>query len=93
MKIGQAVEHLRDGDKVARAGWNGTGMYLFLVAGSTFKVNRPPLLDIYPEDTEIDYSPHIDICTKHGSICVWTASQTDLLATDWELTDPCQDSR
>ena len=47
MDFGKAIEALKAGKKVAREGWNGKGMFLFLVPGSTFQVNRPPLLGIY----------------------------------------------
>ena len=63
------------------------GMFLFLVAGSRFKVNRAPLNTIYPEGTEIDYNPHVDIKGVDGKITPWMASQTDLLATDWEIVE------
>lgn len=84
--IGWAVKAMHDGAKVARKGWNGKGMFLFLVPGSTFKVNRAPLLGIYPEGTEINYLPHVDMRTADGKIVPWLCSQTDLLATDWELS-------
>ena len=76
---------LKEGAKVARIGWNGKGMFLFLVPGSTFKVNRPPLLGIYPEGTEINYLPHIDMRTADGKVVPWLASQTDVLAEDWVI--------
>ncbi len=85
MNFGQAVEVLKAGGRVARAGWNGKRMFLFLVPGSTFKVNRAPLLGIYPEGTEINYCPHIDMKTADGRIVPWLASQTDVLAEDWEI--------
>lgn len=69
--------------RAARTGWNGNGMFIFLVPGSTFKVSRPPLLGIYPEGTEINYRSHIDMKTADGSIVPWVASQTDVLAEDW----------
>lgn len=81
--FGDALSMLKAGLKVARAGWNGKGMFLFLVPGSTFKVNRAPLLGIYPEGTEINYCPHIDMKTADGKIVPWLASQTDVLADDW----------
>ena len=81
--IGWAVKEMHLGAKVARAGWNGKGMFLFLVPGSRFTVNRPPLLGIYPPGTEIDYSAHVDMRTADGKIVPWLCSQTDLLATDW----------
>ena len=87
MPFGLAVEALRKGLKVARAGWNGKGMFLFLVPGSTFKVNRPPLLGIYPEGHEVNYCPHIDMKTADEKVVPWLASQTDVLAEDWCLVD------
>ena len=85
--FGKAVKLLKEGNKVARIGWNGKNMFLFLVPGSTFKVSRPPLLGIYEEGTEINYNPHIDMKTADGSIVPWLASQTDVLAEDWVLVD------
>jgi len=85
--FGDAVHLLKAGHKVARKGWNGKGMFLFLVDGSTFKVNRPPLLGIYEEGTEINYLPHIDMKTADGSVVPWLASQTDLLTNDWEIVE------
>lgn len=85
--IGWAVRAMRAGERVCRHGWNGKGMFLFLVPGSQFKVNRPPLLYIYPEGTEINYHAHVDLRTATGEIIPWNCSQADLLADDWELAD------
>ena len=87
MDFGAALQALKNGQKVAREGWNGKGMFLFLVPGSVFKVNRPPLLGIYPEGTEINYRPHIDMKTVDGEIVPWVASQTDVLAEDWVIVE------
>lgn len=81
----RALDEIKSGKKVARAGWNGKNMFIFLVNGSTFKVNRPPLNVLYPEGTEITYCPHIDMRTADGSIVPWLAAQTDLLANDWGI--------
>jgi len=83
----RALNALRAGKKVAREGWNGKGMFLFLVPGSTFKVSRPPLLGIYPEGAEINYCPHIDMKTADGKVVPWLASQTDVLAEDWKTVE------
>lgn len=82
-----ALRAIKEGHKVARIGWNGKGMFLFLVPGSTFKVNRPPLLGIYPEGTEINYRPHVDMRDAEGKIVPWLASQTDILAEDWVILE------
>lgn len=83
----RALEEIKAGHKVARSGWNGKNMFLFLVPGSTFKVNRPPLLGIYPEGTEINYHAHVDLRTATGEIIPWNCSQADLLAEDWDLAE------
>lgn len=85
MNFGDALLALKAGKRVARAGWNGKGMFLFLVPGSTFQVNRAPLLGIYPEGTVINYHPHIDMKTAQDTVVPWLASQTDVLAEDWEV--------
>lgn len=85
MDFGSALQHLRIGAKIKRRGWNGKGYFLFLVAGSEFDVNRPPLLGIFPQGTRVTYHPHIDVHNPDGSIGVWTPNQTDVLADDWEF--------
>lgn len=85
LSFGDAIAALKRGEKVARDGWNGKGMFLFLVQGSTFKVSRAPLLGIYPEGTEVQYHAHIDMKTAQGYVVPWLASQADMLAEDWSI--------
>ena len=85
MTFGLAIEVLKAGKRVARAGWNGKGMFIFLVPGSTFTVNREPLLSILGEGKEVKYHGHIDMKTADGMIVPWLASQTDILADDWTV--------
>ena len=87
MTFGLAIEALKMGKKVARAGWNGKGMFIFLIPGSTFKVNRPPLLGIYPEGTTIGYRPHIDMKHANGDIGTWDCAIGDILGEDWQVVE------
>lgn len=87
MTFGDALVMLKAGKKVCRSGWNGKGMFLFLVPGSTFNVNRPPLLGIYPEGTQINYHAHVDMKTAQGDVVPWLCSQTDMLAEDWMVLE------
>ena len=80
MNFGKALEALKEGKKVARKGWNGKGMFLFLVFPEKIITNA---------DVEI-HSAHESIAmrTVDSSIVVgWLASQTDMLAEDWEIID------
>lgn len=85
MNFSDALHHIKEGTRVSRTGWNGKNMFIFLVHGSVFKVNRMPLLGIYPEGTEIKYHGHIDMKTADGMIVPWLCSQTDMLADDWDI--------
>ncbi len=83
ISFSSALDHLKGGRKIHRTGWNGKGMFLFLVEGYTFTVDSPALLEIFPEDAEINYRPYIGMKTSQGDIVPWVASQSDLLTDDW----------
>lgn len=85
MTFEQALYQLKNGKRIFRTGWNGKDMFIFLVPGSTFIVNRAPLLGIYPAGTEINYHSHIDMRTATEHIVPWVASHSDLLSNDWEV--------
>jgi hypothetical protein len=87
LDFSEALAGLKTGYLLARAGWNGKGMFIYLVEGSNFTVNRAPLLGIFPEGTPIQYRAHIDMRTADGSCVPWLASQTDLLADDWMVVE------
>lgn len=85
MNFGDALIEMRFDKKVRRDGWDRS-KFIFLVPGSNFKVNRPPLLGIYPGGTEIEYLPHIDMRRDDDkTVEVWTAPHVDMLADDWSI--------
>lgn len=97
MNFGEALEALKAGKKVARAGWNGKGMYLYLVHGySVDKENLRNEASIHlPADDGAmhgtgvaNFLSHIDMRTATGDVCIgWLASQTDMLAEDWLVVE------
>ena len=72
MNLGEAIEALKSGKNVARAGWNGKGMHL--------ELQRP---DEHSKMT----LPYIFMYTAQGDNVPWLASQTDMLAEDWIIVD------
>lgn len=66
--FGWALEKLREGKSVYREGWNGKGQRLEL-----------QVPDAHSKMT----LPYIFIHTVDKQRVPWLASQTDLLATDW----------
>lgn len=84
MNFGEVIEGLKHGRRYEREGWNGRGMFIFLVPGSVFSVNREPLLSILGEGAGVEYHAHIDMKTAQGYVVPWVASQADVLAEDWQ---------
>lgn len=76
--FGAALAFMQKGDAVARAGWNGTGMFLFHASGG--EAHNHNLID---GKTSFSLEPFIVMCTAQGAYIPWLASQADMLATDW----------
>lgn len=78
----KALKALRKGARIARAGWNGKGMYLvhFSPVGHGMEMLR--VLDI-DGGTEYPLLPFILMKTADDCYVPWLASQTDMLEDDW----------
>lgn len=88
MYFSEALAEIKAGKRLQRRGWNGNGMFVFLVSGSNFTVNREPLLSILGEGCEVTYRPHIDLFAADGTIGVWQPSMGDVMAEDWQIVEP-----
>ncbi len=80
MNFSEALSHLKQGDKVARNGWNGTGMWLIHIAGEAV---AQAIADRYGDGNAIPVLEAIYMKTATGELVPWLASQTDVLAEDW----------
>lgn len=87
MNFGEALEKLKAGEKVCRAGWNGKGMWLCymppvviaegIVNGRTKK---------FVPTGDLNVGGYIVMWTAQGVWQPgWLASQADMLAEDWEV--------
>lgn len=80
MNFGQAIEAMKQGKKVARIGWNGKGMYLYLADGE--------LLTEAIGDDSFPFTDSIVMKTADNKYCIgWHASQADMLAEDWMIVE------
>ena len=98
LSFGEALEYLKNECRIARAGWNGKGMFIYLNKGSTTSLPSREttiegisdhLFELGDDDT-VTRLPNINMRAASGStVTGWLASQTDILAEDWEiLADP-----
>ena len=86
MDIGEAVRAAKDGARVTRDGWNGTGLWVVYQAGypDGIPINRNTASATgIPEGTVCTFAPYLMMRTADGSFVPWLASQGDLLASDW----------
>lgn len=74
----EALNMIKGNQRVRRAGWNGKGMWLMLVEFDGYMVDS-----LLPDGTPL--LSWIGMFTADKSFVPWFASQTDLLAEDWEL--------
>lgn len=76
MTFSDALDNIKDGNKVARTGWNGKGLWLEIqLPDEHSKMTLPYIFMSYPQDAQ----------NTPGARVPWLASQTDLLAEDWIL--------
>lgn len=83
MTFGDAIEALKDGDRVARKGWNGKDMYVFLAHEADFVTDA----DISAFD-QLEVEVHDMLVMKTAQDTFqpgWLASQADMLAEDWYI--------
>lgn len=84
MTFGLAVEAMKKGKTITRAGWNGKGMFLFVIQGSNdiAKLHGYGFGEMLNEPT---FRDAIFMKTVDNQLVPWTASQTDILANDWSI--------
>ncbi len=83
MNFGHALELLKRGEKVARKGWNEEGKFIFIASEFEF-VTKADMEAFQKSGVNVDDT--ICMLNAQGDCVVgWLASQTDLLAEDWEL--------
>lgn len=86
LTFGMAIEALKLGERVARAGWNGKGMFLFLIQGSNdiAKLHGYGFGELVGEPA---FRDAIFMKTVDNQLVPWTASQADCLAEDWQIVE------
>ena len=99
--FGEAIKYLKRGSKVARKGWNGKGMFIFMRPEDSLPtnmiVNQVKSLPEsfkrwvannhgYSETDRIKFTAYLCMKAADGTVVNgWLASQTDMLANDWMI--------
>ena len=85
MTFGDALVALKQGQRVARKGWNGKEMYVFLAYEADFVTDA----DISAFDQlEVEVGDMLVMKTAQNTFQPgWLASQADMLAEDWHIVE------
>lgn len=100
LSFGEAIRRLKDGFRLRRAGWNGKGMCIWLNKGSADRHRRHDAIEEGEgliggvslkhfetgDDNTVTRMPNLNMQAADGAtVTGWLASQTDILAEDWEV--------
>lgn len=92
LSFGQAIEVARSGGMIARSGWNGKGMFVFMQVPSEISFDVIPKMTSLPQKVKDEfasrklnlfYSNQFAIVHSDNRINGWTPSPSDSLAEDW----------
>ena len=92
LTFGDAIKALKEGKKVARDGWNGKNMWLWLKPATTIKSEwcKDPMLKEIVDANNGEAEALGTICMKTADnkiLTGWLASQTDMLSEDWKIVE------
>lgn len=103
MSFGHAIAALKAGEMVARSGWNGKGLFVFMQVPSEIGKDIVPKMQSLPqvvkdkfqqrfddENEQIDaiyYNNQLALVGPSNLITGWSPSTSDALADDWYIVE------
>lgn len=89
MDFSHALVAVKAGAKITRSGWNGKGQYVVRQKGypDGIAINKNTAEATGGVEGAICvFRPYLMFCAADESFVPWVATQSDLLAEDWEWT-------
>ena len=82
MNFGEALENLKQGEKVARVGWNGKNMFLFLIKPVEIEYKK----ELQKQYENCEHLEVVALKTANNKILIgWTPDGIEMLAEDWGI--------
>lgn len=95
MSFGDAIEVLKQGGAIRRAGWNGKGLFVVKQIPAHITEDIIPKMQSLPQSAKdiimsrenkvIDYTSQMLIINPDGRADSWVPSVSDVFAEDWEI--------
>jgi len=83
MDFGEAIRHAKAGGKIARIGWNGAGMYAYIVPAGLYNAVTQAARDQFGD--MVPYRAYWALKTAQNDVATWAPSGSDSLAEDWMI--------
>jgi Protein of unknown function (DUF2829). len=80
-----ALLHLKGGAKIARAGWNGKGMFVYMVPANSYPAQTGVAKDHFGDGAMVPYKAYMALKGTDDTVSTWAPSAGDTLAEDWEI--------
>lgn len=87
MTFGHALEALKQGKCVARTGWNGKGMFAYLVPANSYPAQTGAAKAHFGEGGMVPYNAYLALKGADDTVSTWAPSGSDALAEDWLIVE------
>lgn len=85
MNFGLALEALKQGRRVVRKGWNGVGMFVYLVPASSYPAQTGAAIAHFGHGAMVPYNAYFALKGADNTVSTWAPSGSDALAEDWAV--------
>lgn len=87
MDFGLALQYLKQGHKIQRAGWNGKGLWVYMVTDKDFADYGTPLFRIGSPLYNYNLQDFMVIKYTNNTLSTWVPSIGDVMAVDWQVLE------
>ena len=85
LSFGHALVALEQGQRVARAGWNGKGMFVYMVPANAYPAQTGAAKAHYGATGLVPYAAYLALKGVNDVVSTWVPSINDCLAKDWVM--------
>lgn len=83
--FGAALNALKAGARIARTGWNGKGMFVYLVPAASYPAQTGAAKAHFGDGSLVPYNAYLAIKNIDETVSTWVPSVNDVLADDWSI--------
>lgn len=87
MDFGGALSAIKLGKRVARSGWNGAGMFVYLVPANSYPVQTGAAKEHFGQGAMVPYNAYMAIKNANDTVSTWVPSVNDCLSNDWYIVE------